>query len=560
MSAETCKVLLVYPRFNAKSFWSLQATCEVAGAQWPAAPLGLITVAALLPAGWDVRLVNRNTEELTEAEIDWADLVMTGGMLPQQPDTLAVVDMAQAVGKPVVVGGPDATSTPEIYDRADFLVLGEAEEIMSHFIAAWRSGAESGRFEAEMGKTDVTKSPIPRFDLLKFKQYLQVGVQFSRGCPFNCEFCDIIELYGRIPRTKTTEQVLAELDHLHALGYRGHVDFVDDNLIGNKKSLRKFLPQLESWIKAKNYPFEFTTEASVNLADDNELMKAMSRANFFMIFIGIESPDANTLVAMQKKQNTRRSLQESIYKIYRAGLFVNAGFIVGFDSETGSVAEGMIACIENTAIPICTVGLLYALPNTQLTRRLAKEKRLFDQYDPNIIEGMGGIEGMGDQCTAGLNFETKRPRMSILDDYRTVLRKVYSPAAFFGRVRRVGRMVNCQDRRLEIHGAAKSKEWLAAARLAWRLSTSGRETRREFWRTLFDCLRSNRDALPYVMLLMALYVHVGPFTGYAAERIDGQIDDIQQGRWRAPNRTSATTVPQIPADKKTLALSLHAQT
>src|SRR5271166_2149340 len=284
MTIDACKVLMIFPRFNTDSFWNYRATCDLTGARYPAAPLGLITVAALLPQSWEVRLVNRNTETLTEADLEWADLAMTGGMLFQQPDTLRIIDMCRARGKPVVVGGPDVTSTPDIYSSANFRVLGEAEEIMDDFLDAWRSGAEEGVFEAPMGQTDVTRSPTPRFDLLKLEHYLHVGIQFSRGCPFNCEFCDIIELYGRVPRTKTNAQVLTELS-------------------------------------------------------------ALGAANFFAIFVGIESPDTDTLVLMRKKQNTRRSLQESIYKIYDAGIFVFAGFIVGFDSEKGNTAEGMIECI-----------------------------------------------------------------------------------------------------------------------------------------------------------------------------------------------------------------------
>jgi radical SAM superfamily enzyme YgiQ (UPF0313 family) len=298
-------------------------------------------------------------------------------MLPQQNDALQIIDMCREYDKPVVVGGPDVTSSPHIYTAANFQVLGEAEEIMDDFLAAWQNGATEGVFEAKMGQTDVTKSPTPRFDLLELKHYLHADIQFSRGCPFNCEFCDIIELYGRVPRTKTNEQVLAELDALFALGYRGHIDFVDDNLIGNKKALKKFLPDLKRWMNEKNFPFEFSTEASINLADDAELLLAMAGTNFFTVFVGIESPDTDTLIAMQKKQNTRCNLQQSIHKIYEAGIFVTAGFIVGFDSEKGSIADGMIECIEDTAIPVCMVGTLSALPNTQLTRRLLREGRLF---------------------------------------------------------------------------------------------------------------------------------------------------------------------------------------
>src|SRR5262249_46081809 len=239
-----------------------------------------------------------------------------------------------------------------------------AEGIIDKFIEAWESGATEGVFAAEKFQVDVTTTPIPRFDLLKFDKYLYIGVQFSRGCPFTCEFCDIIELYGRVPRAKTNTQMLKELDALHALGYRGHVDFVDDNLIGNKKAVKAFLLDLRAWLDQHDYPFEFTTEASINLADDAELLKRMNEANFVGVFIGIESPDPDTLVMARKKQNTRRSLVESIQKIYAAGLFVTAGFIVGFDSEKGAVADGIVALIEDAAIPLCTVGLLFALPQT----------------------------------------------------------------------------------------------------------------------------------------------------------------------------------------------------
>ena len=299
---------MIYPRFMADSFWNFSEACELVGARYPAIPLGLITVAALLPKSWNVRLVNRNTEELADSDLDWADMVMTGGMLFQQSDTLELIDMCRARGLPVVIGGPDATSSPHRYETANFRVLGEVEDIISQFIEAWERGEREGLFVAEKFKVDVTKTPIPRFDLLKFEHYLYIGVQFSRGCPFTCEFCDIIELYGRSPRTKTHDQILAELEALYKLGYRGHVDFVDDNLIGNKKAIKAFLPTLEKWIEQHDYPFEFTTEASLNLADDDELLAMLKRSNFFAVFVGIESPDTETLIAMRKKQNTRRSI------------------------------------------------------------------------------------------------------------------------------------------------------------------------------------------------------------------------------------------------------------
>src|SRR5499426_267473 len=344
-------VLMVYPRFVADSFFNFRSACEAIGRRSAAAPLGLITVAALLPSEWRVRFLDRNVEELTERDLAWAELVMTGGMIVQQRDTLDIIRMCRARGIPVAVGGPDATSSPHVYREADFQVIGEAEDIMADFVAAVEGGAEHGVFEAAKFQVDVGKSPIPRFDLLKLENYLSVGVQFSRGCPFTCEFCDIIELYGRVPRAKTNEQMLAELDALYRAGYRGHVDFVDDNLIGNKKALKRFLPELIAWQRARGTPFRFSTEASINLADDPELLRMLREANFFVIFVGIESPDTDTLILTQKKQNTRRSLADSIHKIYAAGIVVIGGFIVGFDSEKASVADAMIDCIEATDIP-----------------------------------------------------------------------------------------------------------------------------------------------------------------------------------------------------------------
>src|SRR6188768_759344 len=372
----SCNVLMIYPRFGAGTFWNFAATCELMGAKYPTAPLGLITVAALLPETWTVRLVDRNIEELATADLAWADLVMTGGMLPQHNDMVAVIDLCRASGKPVAIGGPAVTSVPHAYRAADFQVLGEAEGIIDEFVAAWEAGARRGVFEAEKFTADVTKSPIPRFDLLNFDNYLYIGVQFSRGCPFTCEFCDIIELYGRVPRTKTDAQMLAELDALYRLGYRGHVDFVDDNLIGNKKSVKRFLPELRGWLERNDYPFEFSTEASLNLSDDVELLALMRDANFFAVFVGIESPDEETLKQMRKKQNTRRSIPDSIHRIYAHGMFVLAGFIVGFDAEKGSISRPMAELVQDCSIPIAMVGLLYALHHTQLGRRLTLEGRI----------------------------------------------------------------------------------------------------------------------------------------------------------------------------------------
>jgi len=517
-SSSPCRALLVYPRFSAATFWNFSVACELVGARYPAAPLGLITLAALLPQHWDIRLINRNTEELTTADLAWADLVMTGGMLAQQVDTLELIELCHANGKPVAVGGPDPTSSPHVYDSADFQVLGEAEGIIGEFIAAWESGVRSGCFTAEKFTIDVTKSPIPRFDLLNFEHYLYVGVQYSRGCPFTCEFCDIIELYGRVPRAKTTPQMLAELEALYQLGYRGHVDFVDDNLIGNKKALRTLLPALAVWLQEHDYPFEFSTEASINMADDDELLKLMRAANFFAIFVGIESPDPKTLVHTKKKQNTRRNLAESVHKIYRAGMFVTAGFIIGFDSEEVSMADAMADFIEDATIPVCMVGLLYALPNTQLTRRLETAGRLHANHDVAPPD-------LSDQCTATLNFDTLRPLSEILRDYRRVLERVYDPAAFAGRLQRLSAMLDRSDRPRDLPEGDKRRS-VASIDTVHKIISRLPEAREQFWQTFVACAKSNPAALRYIVILMAFYLHLGPFARQVIATIDAKLAEL----------------------------------
>jgi len=516
---QACNVLLVYPRFDNPSFWDLTAACEVIGRRRTNPPLGLITVAALLPPHWAVRLIDRNAEELTDSDLDWADLVMTGGMLPQQPDTLRIVSLCNARGKPVAVGGPDVTSSPHAYANADIRVIGEAEGMIDDVVRAWNAGTRHGTFEAEKFKADVTASPTPRFDLLNPGFYADASVQFSRGCPFTCEFCDIIELYGRAPRTKTTEQMLGELDALHALGHSGNVMFVDDNLIGNKKAVKQFLPHLREWQERHGYPFTFSTQASINLADDDALLTLMREANFTYVFIGIETPDDDALVSALKKQNARRNLADCIHKIYRSGMTVAAGFIVGFDGEKSSLAEEMTALIEAADIPLCMVGLLTALPQTQLTRRLRREGRLHADPDTSLFDASVG----GDQCTAGLNFETLRPRQEILNDYRTVLQRVYEPSAYFGRARRLARVLVPFKPKSTLRAKAVINDLLTLGRLAWRLATRQRELIIPFVSTLAACLLHNPTAIKPVIVQMIIYLHAGPFARYVVGQIDQQL-------------------------------------
>lgn len=531
-----CNVLLVSPQFPVATFWNNKGICEVGGARHSAIPLGLLTVAALLPTEWTCRLVDRNVADVSDADFAWADLVMTGGMNVQRPDCLSLIARAQSLGKPVVVGGPDATSEPHVYAQADFLVVGEAEVVIHDFIAAWNAGQRRGTFTAEKFKIDVTTTPVPRYDLLKRSDYLYLAVQFSRGCPFNCEFCDIIELYGRRPRVKTAAQMLAELEAIHRSGYRGHVDFVDDNFIGNKKAVKAFLPLLIAWQKEHNYPFVFSTEASVNLADDEALLALMREAGFFIVFVGIESPDGDTLVAMQKKQNTRRSLTDSIGKIHRAGMFVIAGFIVGFDTEKDGIADGMVDCIEDAGIAICMAGLLTALANTQLATRLQRENRMFpeDWTMRKLAEG-------GDQCILGLNFDTLRRRRDVLADYKSVIDRIYAPEAYFGRVSRAARELNCfwpdkkpEGKPLRRFAGLASDDWLQLYRLVKAALFRHPLLIGHYLKTLHACARENPGALRAVGSMASFYLHLGPFSRVVSKEMARQIDEIDRGAWRSP--------------------------
>ncbi len=529
MDRRATKVLLIHPEFGGTSFWNNRESCRKVGAKYPSAPLGLITVAAMLPEDWTVRLIDRNTRDLSDADILAADLVMIGAMFPQSLDALRMIKRVKALGVPVCAGGPDPTSRQSVYEEAEFIVAGEAEGAIDAFIADWRAGATAGRYRAPKFKIDVTKTPRPRYDLLNFEDYLYVCVQFSRGCPFMCEFCDIIELYGRVPRAKEADQLLGELDRLYELGYRGHVDFVDDNLIGNKKAVKLFLPRLIEWQRKRGYPFEFSTEASLNLADDQELLTLLAEARFFVIFIGVESPDDDVLAATKKKQNTRRNIAENVRRIQDAGIMVIAGFIVGFDGEKGSVAKPMTALIEEAAIPVAIIGLLYALPNTQLSRRLQQEGRL------HRLDAPQDAPEFPDQCAVGLNFETDRPREEILADYRDIVATIYRPGDFFGRATRAALALNITPTRRALNPRRAMKDLSRFFSIVWAVQRDLAGARLAFWRMLASVLLRNPTGIRAAMNSAILYLHLGPFSKVAAEAIDLVIEDIRAGQRPAPS-------------------------
>ena len=515
--AGATRALLVQPRFSVRSFWNYAETCRLTGARYSSPPLGLMTVASLLPERWQLRLVDENVRPLARNDLDWADVVFTGGMLPQQAATLAVMEKTHAAGRPVVLGGPDPSQQPGIYRDADFLVAGEGEITMPLLIADLDRHAGSGSYRSAE-RADMSRAVVPRFDLVNFRDYLEVNVQFSRGCPFNCEFCDVIELFGRRPRTKEAGQVLTELQRLYDLGYRGHVNFVDDNLIGNKTKTRDLLVAVAEWSRCHAYPFFFSTEASINLARDPELLNLMRDCDFRYVFVGIESPDYRALARAGKVQNLNVSAPDAVRTIAAYGIMVHGGFILGMDGEPPDIARNLIDLIDEAGICMAMVGTLYALPNTQLERRLRREGRLFRRA---ALDPAGAI----DQTTSGLNFATERPRADVLGDQADVLRHIYDPAQFYQTLIKVATRL-----RPEYKHRAGLREALKLALGFVRLSAKAgfsRQTGLLYWRALLRVLAKNPAAIDVVANMAAIYLHFAKQSRYVVRALDAAARDVR---------------------------------
>jgi len=413
------KVLMIWPRFPS-SFWSFDGVMDLVPIETDQPPLGLLTVAALCPKNWTLRLIDRGFEDLLDTDILWADLVMVSGMRVQKDDIRETLLRARALGKRTMIGGPFASSEPELLlQLADHVVAGEPDEVFPEIAADLERGSPK-RLYVIKDKPDVSKTPLPRFDLLKIEKYASMAVQFSRGCPFQCEFCDIITIYGRKPRTKRPSQLLAELDALFELGWRDQVFIVDDNFIGNHKLALGLALELEEWQKSHGYPMLFYTEASIDLAQRSELIEAMVKANFFYVFIGIESPSPKSLTEAKKFQNLRRDPLESIRFIQSQGLWVTEGFIIGFDSDTEEIFEQQRDFIERAAIPWAMAGFLQAPPTTPLFDRMLKEGRLL-------------LESTATSNFDPPNFRTLLPLPVLLEGYRGILASLYAPSAFYDR-------------------------------------------------------------------------------------------------------------------------------
>ena len=495
---DAMRTLFVYPEFP-KTFWSYEKILELVNRKVLLPPLGMVTVAALLPQEWEMKLVDRNVREVTDEEWNWAELVIISGMIVQKDDMAVQISKAKQRGLPVAVGGPFASSTPDApeLDLVDFKILDEGEITLPMFLDALERGETGGRFSAEGDKPDVTATPVPRFDLLQLEAYDSMSVQFSRGCPFNCEFCDIIVLYGRKPRTKTPEQLVAELQYLHDLGWRRSIFLVDDNFIGNKRNAKLLLPQIRTWQEERGYPFSFSTEASVDLADDEEMMRMMHDARFESVFLGIETPDEASLETARKVQNTRNPLDAAVDRITANGIRVMAGFIIGFDGEKNGAGQRIVDFVTRTGIPAAMMGMLQALPKTALWARLEREGRL--------IQGEDAAKGVNQ--TNLLNFKPTRPIRDIANEYVDAFCALYEPNAYMDRV-------------YSYYLKMGAPRWKAAAKLpslvdlkaltivVWRQGIK-RNTRTRFWRYLLGMARNN-PALLEQFLSCLLYTSPSP--------------------------------------------------
>jgi len=460
------RILLVAPR-TPDTFWSFKHALRFVSKQAAHPPLGLLTVAGMLPREWECRLVDMNVSRLRDKDIQWADYVMLSAMLIQKNGVEEVAARCCKLGKPVIGGGPLFTPDLDEFPDVAHVVVGEAEELIDDLVCDLMAGQPRPLYEAPR-YPDITHTPIPRWDLVKMRHYGSMSVQFTRGCPFDCEFCDVVALNGRVPRLKTPQQLLAELDALRHHGWDGSTFLVDDNFIGNRRKVKVLLRAIIGWRRDTGARMTFLTEASVNLADDPELLRLMVEAGFKKVFLGIETPNLESLKECHKVQNTRTDLVTAVQTIQNAGMEVMGGFIVGFDSDTPDIFERQFEFIQKAGVVTAMVGLLQAVPRTKLYQRLAREGRLIG-------------ESLGDNTAAAFNFRPKLDREYLMANYRKLMHKLYEPEAYYRRVRQFLDQHKSRGPRMPVThrdiGALLKSLWLMGVihrgrRAYWRFLTS----------------------------------------------------------------------------------------
>ncbi len=481
------KVLLVYPKYP-DTFWSYKHILKYISKKAVFPPLGLLTVASMLPKSWDLRLVDLNVKKLKDADLEWADMVFVSAMIVQKDSAAKIIERASAMGKTVVCGGPYFTTQYEKHPDVDHFVLNEGEVTIPMFLADLKKGKANRVYSSEK-RPDIQKTPLPMWELIDTKKYVSLAVQYSRGCPYNCEFCDIVVMNGRRPRTKSPAQMMREFKALHRTGYKGAVFIVDDNFIGNKKEVKKLLPRLIKWQKANKYPFTFLTEASTDLAGDQELMDMMREANFTKVFLGIETPNVDSLKECGKYQNVSRDLGEAVRTINHNGLQVMGGFIVGFDNDTESIFDAQIRFIQENGIPTAMVGILNALPQTALWKRLKKEGRLVSDVTS------------GENTDVDINFIPKMDREVLMEGYKRVIRTIYSSKAYYQRLN-----IFLKDYEPSVKGRLKKADIIAFFNSVIRIGVLS-SARFRYWKLLIKTSITKRKAFPVAVEYAILGEH-----------------------------------------------------
>lgn len=477
-------ILLVYPKYP-DTLWSFKYVLKFISKKAGCAPLGLLTVAAMLPSKWKKKLVDVNVTKLTDEHIAWADMVFISAMVVQKKNTQEIIKRCKAQSKTIVAGGPAFTTQHEKFKGVDHFVLNEAEVTLPLFLEDLEEGKPKKIYTSKE-RPDITKTPVPLWSLIDFKDYARMAVQYSRGCPFNCEFCEIIVMNGRVPRTKTPEQMINELQSLYDAGWRGSLFIVDDNFIGNKVNVKKMLPLLIKWQKEHKYPFKIVTEASVNLAEDEELMNMMSAANFCGVFLGIETPDIGSLKECGKMQNVTVDTVEAVKIIHQNGMQVDGGFIVGFDNDTESIFETQIKFIQKTGVVAAMVSLLNVAPQTRLWHRLKAEDRLI-------------TEPTGENTDGTLNFTPKMGKEKLIDGYKKILSTIYSPKNYYKRINTFIR-----DYKPTVKGKISKEDVKAFLKSLWLVGVLSK-ARLRYWTLLIKTSLTKRKVLPAAVEL-AIYL------------------------------------------------------